>query len=128
MLNDWILIDTSVWIENSRKPKSELSARLERLLKRQAVAICGVVIAELLQGLSEKDKPMLSLFKQLPRLPMEWEVYERAGNLGRALHKKGLALSLSDALIAGTALEARVPLFTLDGNFKNIPELDLWKG
>lgn len=53
-MNLKILVDTSVLVEYFRGRNHELVASLKELIKTQKIALCGVVISELLSGISSK--------------------------------------------------------------------------
>ena len=126
MLRDQVLVDTSVWIEYERGGNASICAKMRSLLKNSQVQVCALVFLELLRGITRAEHPIKGLLTQLPRLDMDWAVYEKAADISLSLRPKGISLTLSDSLIAATALQADVPLFTIDKDFKNIPGLTLF--
>jgi predicted nucleic acid-binding protein len=105
-----ILIDTSAWIDffngyqsPERRAVAELAAGSEEL------CTCGVIVAEVFQGL-RRDKgreDLQRLFRKLLFLePSGIELYLRAADLYRSLRQKGKTVrSTIDCLIAVLAEE-----------------------
>ena len=47
-----VLVDTSIWIDFFQAPESHTGSALESLIKdHNSVAICGIVLQEVLQGI-----------------------------------------------------------------------------
>lgn len=126
MLRDFVLVDTSVWIQADRKGQEQLAERVRALLKVDTAAVCGMVYLELMRGAAQYEDKMRTMLERLPKLDMDWPVYEKAAELSLASRRKGTVLSVSDALIAATAIHADVSLFSVDGDFKDIPNLRLF--
>ena len=127
MLNDPILLDTSVWVDYFRRRPSPHKDTVKTLIVTGQVATCGMVYLELMRGISAEEEQVSQMLSEFPRLPTDWSVYEMSGNLSRDLQRKGIQLSLPDALIAATAMAADTALYTLDGDFKKISGLKIHK-
>jgi len=127
-LKDKILADTSVWIEFFKKD-SEIGDKLSSLLAEGSVTICGIVIFELLQGIkSDKEKSIiLNAISELPYIEMNKALWEKSATLSSTLRKKGIAIPLSDILIAAISLEYDLSIFTLDRHFENMPYIKLYR-
>jgi predicted nucleic acid-binding protein len=90
----------------------------------EPIALTGVVLTEILQGLT-RDVP------QVERLLSMWEVLEPAGvstyreaaSIFRQARTKGITLTTIDALIAAIALENHAAVFTLDKDFSRITRI-----
>lgn len=123
-----VLADSSAIIEFFR-PGGREDTRQEvgRLLDAGQLAICGIVVAELLQGVREDERaPLQALIAEAQVWDLSFEDYARAGELGNALRRKGHKLPLSDLIIAALALRMRAPVLTLDlKDFGTIPGLKL---
>jgi predicted nucleic acid-binding protein len=99
-----VLVDTSAWVDFLNGfPSPEHDALGELLLGQDDVCTCGVVVAEVLQGL-RKDKSrgeVQALFRNLTFLEAAGiETYEAAADVYRALRRKGVTVrSTIDCLI-----------------------------
>jgi predicted nucleic acid-binding protein len=119
-----VLVDTTVWIEFLRGG-SETGKSIEVLAKADRIVVAGVVIYELTQGIkSEKDRlKIVELLSSLHYIDMSKDLWEAAGVLSRSLKNRGTNLPMSDILLAATALEYKLSLFTLDKHFDSMPEV-----
>ena len=126
MLNDWVLIDTSAWIEFFRKRSSPTSEKVAKLVGRGQASLCGVVYAEILHGLNNKQTETIKFLEQFHQVGLDWAVYEQAGLQLNKFRRKGIGVSLSDCLIAMAALNEGLPLLTLDKIFEKFPDLTLY--
>ncbi|MCX5811157.1 MAG: PIN domain-containing protein [Proteobacteria bacterium] len=127
-MNDKILADTSVWIEFFNT-ESDAGNMLESLISTDSVAICGIVLFELMQGIkSETEKStILDAISELPYIEMNSNLWQKSAALSASLRKKGITLPLSDIFIAAIALEHNLLIFTLDKHFESIPGISLYK-
>jgi len=122
-----VLVDTSAWIDFFNGHPSPEAEALTRLIREEAdVLTCGVVVAEVLQGL--KKTPTLTQIEQ-HFLEMEWlspvepETYIEAASLYRQLRSKGVTIrSTIDCLIARLADENDVLLLSKDRDLRLIIE------
>ncbi len=120
--NSAILADTSVWIEFF-KAQSNIGKKLEDLIMKNSVCVCGTVLFELVQGVRSEDEKarILDALSDMEYLEMTKCLWEKAGTLSASLKKKGLNLPLSDIFIAAIAIEHNLQIFTLDKHFEQIP-------
>jgi predicted nucleic acid-binding protein len=123
-----VLVDTSVWIEFF-KANSSVSNNLELLLIEDSVAICGVVLFELLQGIkSESEKLKIKeILLNLPYVEINKNIWQKSAEISLNIKKKGYTIPFSDILIGTLAIENNFSVFTLDKHFELIPELTLYK-
>jgi predicted nucleic acid-binding protein len=103
-----VLVDTSVWVDFLNGHGSAEAQALEQLIAdRCEVATCGVVVAEVFQGLRRgPDREALERsFRDLVWLSaVEPEAYFRAAELYRALRARGATIrSTIDCLVAVVA-------------------------
>jgi len=87
-------------------------------------AIAGVVVAEILQGLTRdiaQIERYLSMWDILE--PSGFSTYRDAAALFRLARSKGISLSTIDTLIAAIAMDHRAAVFTLDKDFSRIARL-----
>jgi len=117
-----VLVDTTIWIEHFRKRGFAVSPLLVDLRKQGRACICGVVLAELLQGSrSRKDSDLAnSLTETCAMLPDSTETWKSAGELAAALRRKGLTIGLIDCFLAVLAVEHRAEILSLGNHFKHI--------
>ncbi len=87
-----------------------------------------MVLAEILQGIKipEETQRVRKSLEPLPFQETSRENWQKAGELSAQLRRKGLTLPLSDLIIAATALQEEVAVFTLDPHFKKVPTLKLY--
>jgi tRNA(fMet)-specific endonuclease VapC len=119
---DAILIDTSVWIEFFRRRSDEVSTLISDLIAQDRARICGLIVAELIQGAkSAKEVEALAqvgrTLKHLPEPPALWE---KAGRLANNLRRQGRTIHIVDCYLAALAHENKCPILTLDSHFKTI--------
>ena len=100
-----VLVDTSVWVDFLNGYSSpEREALADLLAGEDEICTCGVVVAEVFQGLrSEKGRDEIQrLFQKLLFFePAGIELYLRAADIYRLLRRKGLTVrSTIDCLIA----------------------------
>ena len=117
-----ILADSSVWIEFFRRSDSEPSQEFKSLLRTKQVCTTGLVIAEILSGTrneSEYEFIRMSL-NAVPRINEPADCWEQVGRTRFLLARKGLKISIPDALLTVIALSNHKTLFTLDKVFKII--------
>ena len=129
------LVDTSVWVEYFRGKKIIIKKRLENLLDENRVVVTGIILAELMTGISnEKDQQFLEeCFLGLPYLEATREIFAAAGKMGAALRKKGITIPISDLLIAALARTHALTVFTMDNHFQTLArplnvQMELLKG
>jgi predicted nucleic acid-binding protein len=119
-----VVVDTSVWIDFFGGRSARHVETLERLLTAgDDVCLCGVILAEVLQGIrSEIDyRKTKAYFESLLYLPMDRRTFERAAEIYRSLRKKGMTVRKPvDCMIASVAIEQDIPLLHSDRDFDPI--------
>jgi predicted nucleic acid-binding protein len=120
-----ILVDTSVWIDFFSPVPRRAGKELHRMIAdAEPFALAGVVVAEILQGLTRDVSQIeryLSMWEILE--PRGYATYREAAAIFRLGRARGISLSTIDTLIAAIALEHRAALFTLDKDFSRIARL-----
>jgi predicted nucleic acid-binding protein len=120
-----ILVDSSVWIDFLSSRPGPGGQELRRLIEDGApVAITGVVVMEVLQGLQRDVKRIeayLSLFDLLEA--SGFATYRNAAALFRRARSKGVSLTTTDALIATLAVENGAEVFSLDRDLVRMAHL-----
>ncbi len=125
-----VLVDTSVWVDFFNEYPSPEADALVRLIREEAdVLTCGLVVAEVLQGIRrEKSRAEIErLFLEMEWLtPREPETYVAVAELYRGLRSRGLTIrSAVDCLIAVLAAEYDVLLLSKDRDLRTIVESKL---
>lgn len=120
-----IIVDTSVWIEYF-KNNADIVNFMERNLLEDNVAIVGIIVSELIQGIKGAgDREIVrSNIDALEFIDMKCEDWVRTGELSGALRRSGVALPFTDIVIAAAAIKYDLQLATLDRHFKLIPGLN----
>ncbi len=120
-----MLVDSSAWISYLRSGEGRLSTSLERLLDENRVALCGIVLTEVRQGLrSHEQREVLELFETLPYFETTRDDYERAGALLAGLQRRGMTIPAPDGVIAALCLEHELELLEFDKHFEHIEGLE----
>jgi predicted nucleic acid-binding protein len=87
-------------------------------------ALTGVVVAEVLQGLTRDSGSIEQHLAQWDMIePRGFETYREAARIYRTGRAKGIALTTIDTLIAAVALEYGASVFTLDQDFAAIARI-----
>ena len=122
-----ILADSSVWIDYLRSGKTPF-ADFESDLLRGEIAICGVILAEVLSGVkSEQEAEVLkSRLLSLPYLSEHRDTFIRAAAIYSSLRKTGVTIPISDCTISAVAMENQCRLLTSDRHFETIPGFGEW--
>ncbi len=101
------LVDTSAWIEFfNPKGDSGVKQALRMALGEGVVVTIAPVLVELLVGLNPArslDAQAIQRLRALEAVPIDWDVCERAGVLGRALARRGERAPTVDLMIAAAA-------------------------
>lgn len=120
-----ILVDSSVWIDFFNPHATRAGKELRRMISdAEPFAITGVVVTEILQGLTRDSSQIeryLSMWDLLE--PSGFRTYREAAVIFRSARARGISLSTIDALIASIALEHRASVFTVDKDFSRIARI-----
>jgi predicted nucleic acid-binding protein len=126
--NNYVLIDTSAWIEFFRG-HSRTAESVTFLIEAGQASLCGVIYYELLQG-AKDDEESLSLPNALSALryfEMTPDTWIQAGHTGARLRHRGITLPMSDVLVGMVAMKHGLQILTLDKHFNSIDGLILYK-
>ncbi|MBI5299448.1 MAG: PIN domain-containing protein [Deltaproteobacteria bacterium] len=117
--DNFVLIDTSVWIDYFLRRDSELEQKVDSLLDSAQIAMTAVVQAELIQGSrSEKEVQKLKeYFKPLFWIQGNDTHWLKAGEMSLKLRQTGKTINLTDCYIAVLAQSASASVFSLDKHF-----------
>jgi predicted nucleic acid-binding protein len=120
-----ILVDTSVWIDFFSFSPGLGGAELRRMIEEvEPIALTGVIVTEILQGLRRDIHRMEHFLSQWDMLePRGFSTYREASAISRLARSKGISLTTIDALITAVALEHHATLFSLDKDFSHIARM-----
>ena len=120
-----ILVDSSVWVDFFSSSPGRGGGELRRMIAdSEPFALTGVVVAEVLQGLTRdagRIEQFLALWDVLE--PRGFATYREAAAIYRAARGKGISLTTIDTLIAAVALEHGTSVFTLDQDFSSLARI-----
>jgi predicted nucleic acid-binding protein len=118
-----VLIDTSAWLFALKKDfHPAIKERIGRLLAESDVAICGMIILELLGG-TKSEKEYLRLKSRLDALfyiESDKRLWDLSSQLAFDLKRKGMSIPYADIVIAASALKERTILVHADSHFDSI--------
>ena len=121
-----ILVDTSVWIDFfAGRDLPHVSVLEQSILDNEDLALCGIILTEILQGIADdaSHRRVRQYLGPLLMLPMPEAVFVRAADIYRKLRKTGITIRKSnDCIIAATALEHHCQLLHNDRDFSPIAE------
>ena len=115
-------MDSSIWVDFFSSSPGRAGGELRRMIDdSEPLALTGVVIAEILQGLTRDAGPIEQFLAQFEMLePGGFETYRTAAAIYRTARGKGISLTTIDTLIAAIAMEHSASVFTLDQDFSRI--------
>lgn len=123
-----VLVDTSVWsLAFGRKgqdlspAQTALVGELTELIKEGRIRLVGPVRQELLSGIpsSEQFENLCAILQPFLDEPLSAPDYEDAAKASNQCHRKGVTVSIVDALICAVAISRDWAIFTSDPDFEN---------
>jgi predicted nucleic acid-binding protein len=123
--NDFVLIDTCIWVGFFNRHKSSERVTVDPLLDEDRAAITGMILAEILQGFRRDEQAdwVASSLRGLHDLEATWDDWRTAAKLGRQLAANGHRLPLTDLVISAIALRSDCAILTTDRHFDLIADL-----
>jgi predicted nucleic acid-binding protein len=120
-----ILVDSSVWIDFFSSSPGRAGAELRRMIEEaEPFALTGVVVAEVLQGLTRDTRRIEQYLAQWEMLePHGFETYREAAAIYRAARAKGITPTTINTVIAAIALDHNASVLTLDQDFSRIARI-----
>ena len=120
-----ILVDSSVWVDFFSSSPGPAGGELRRMIEEsEPFALTGVVVVEVLQGLTKDSGPIERFLAECDMLePAGFETYRGAAAIYRAARAQGISLTTIDTLIAAVAMEHGASVFTLDQDFLRITRI-----
>ena len=122
-----VVVDTSVWIEFLDRLNPLVRDELARLLLRNEVATCGLVVAELRRGarLPAQVREVFDTMEPLAYFEVDKNAWIHAGELAANAAARGYRLEIGDCVLAALALREGCSVYSLDRDFGRIPGLKL---
>jgi predicted nucleic acid-binding protein len=120
-----ILVESSVWIDFFSSSPRRAGGELRRMIaEAEPFALTGVIVAEVLQGLTREVNQIERYLSQWEMLePRGFSTYRDAAAIFRLARGKGITLTTIDTLIAAISLEHGATVFTQDKDFERIARL-----
>jgi len=121
------LLDTSVIIDTIYEKKNRRFLLKQLVLQGHILACCAINVSEVYAGLRPNEEERTKTFLgTLDYHPISFHIAELGGLLKRDHARKGITLSLTDAMIAAVAIHHQLILMT--DNVKHFPmkELNLY--
>jgi predicted nucleic acid-binding protein len=118
-----VLVDTSAWVEFLNGTGSPEARAVDRLLAGDDdVCTCGLVVAEVFQGIRHEREAIEGFFKKMTFLETSGiATYLGAADLHRALRRRGVTIrSTIDCLLAVLAAENGCDLLARDRDLRHI--------
>lgn len=123
-----VLVDTSAWAEFLNGSGSPEARAVDRLLAGEDdVCTCGLVAAEVFQGIKRDREELERFFRKMTFLePAGIETYLKAADLHRALRRRGITIrSTIDCFLAVLAAENGCEILFRDRDLRLIVESGL---
>lgn len=117
-----VIVDTSIWIEASRR-NGDLACKigLENLLEEYEAAWCSPVKLEFLGGARPQDRQKLAFcLACIPYRTIEERHWEGAKQHAWQLRDRGITLPWNDILIATLALDLDCRAYAKDQHFETM--------
>ncbi len=112
-----VLVDTSAWAEFLNGASSPAARAVDRLLAGDDdVVTCGLVAAEVFQGIKHDREELEAFFRKMTFLePAGIDTYLKAADLHRTLRRRGITIrSTIDCFLAVLAAENRCDMLFRD--------------
>ena len=123
MATNGFLLDTTILIDFFRG-RREAVQTLNMLVEEGPLGCCPVTVAEVFSGVRPEDVARVEeFFDALAYYPIPYETACLAGQYRQDYQKKGIALSISDTLIAAVAVKNSLTLVTRNVRHFPMPEL-----
>jgi len=121
-----IVVDTSVWVDATRRRNGTSQRTLQALIDADEVALALPVRLELLAGLRKQDRAaFVRALSSLPVLVPSEDTWRRIEGWIPAAADKGHRFSVTDLLIAGLTAEIGGLVWSRDADFVRMEGLNL---
>jgi len=117
------LLDTTILIDLFRG-RQEAIVFLDKLSQEGSLFVCPIVVVEIFSGVRPQEiSKVEEFFEAMNYCAIDYRTAKRAGLYKRDFQKKGITLSISDTLIAATAVDYSLTLVTK--NVRHFPMKEL---
>jgi predicted nucleic acid-binding protein len=123
-----VLVDTSAWAEFLNGTNSPEARAIDRLLAGEDdVVTCGLIAAEVFQGIRRDREELEAFFRKMTLLePAGIDTYLKAADLHRTLRRRGVTIrSTIDCFLAVLAAENGCEILFRGRDLKHIVESGL---
>lgn len=121
--NNDFLLDTTILIDLFRG-RQEAIVFLDKLSQEGSLSVCAVVVSEIFSGVRPAELSKVEEFLEaMNYVQIDYKTAKRAGLYKRDFQRKGINLSISDTLIASTAVDHSLTLVTK--NVRHFPMREL---
>ncbi len=114
-----VLVDSSCWIEASRKNGSiEVKAAVKGLLDEFLALLCGSVELEVLGGARKSERPLMQrYFDILPYRASDHKIWRQAVKTSWQLRDAGITVPWNDTIIATIACQYHYRVYSINKHF-----------
>jgi predicted nucleic acid-binding protein len=119
--SEWILVDSSAWIQMIRKNgDSTIRKKVIAAMEDGSAAWCDLVRLELWRGAASKeDLEILNRFEQqLPKLEISPAVWDMGSQMAHQCRKKGKPVPSTDLIVYACAKTHQAKLLHRDRHFE----------
>ena len=115
-----VLLDTTVLIDLSREPELVFPALGRLVVIGGTIAVCAISVAEFFAGVPRGERPYWEeRIADFEYWDISWEAAVLAGRFRFDFARRGVAIQITDALMAATAVTMDATLVT--NNVKDFP-------
>ena len=121
-----IVVDTSVWVDVTRRPTSERARVFQQLVDADEVAVALPVRIELMSGVARKHRTQFRrALSALPVLRPTEDTWHLLESWIERASDKGVRFSLPDLMIAALARELDALIWSLDADFEAMEKIGI---
>jgi predicted nucleic acid-binding protein len=126
-MSQQIVLDTTVLIDALRNRNQRRALLASLVVSGQELATSTICIAEIYGGLRPgEDQATRAFLSGLDMIPVSAVIAERAGELKATFRRQGQTRSITDMIVAATALENGLPVATDNRKDFQVPGLSLF--
>jgi len=117
-----VLVDSSVWIAAAKPSNTECFSLKKLIQNNEQIYITGPIQVEVCQGARSKEEfhKLWEAFLGFDFLEITDRIWGLSAWNYFLCKKKGMGISTIDCLIATLAKEYRIPLWSIDKDFKKV--------
>jgi len=123
-----VILDSTALIDALRKKPACVQAMQNIVAAGDILATSAVNVAEIYAGLRRGEEDGTQrLLTAIAVYPVTYSIARRAGELKNAASRRGATLQLDDMIVAATALEQGLPVWTDNKKDFAVPGLNFYK-